>query len=407
MERNWLEERNMQPRWNALASSMINLLVLFAAFFLLWRVFMDPTGYLRMYTPMYGFSYIQWLLIAVLVTVLMANYWPMKQGLGRHPLYKGSVLFAGSLIASVIFVNIFVRGILGNVGVPYFSPDQLTGLGMSSFLAREYASAAALFMGAVMGLAIPLWVLHFNNWPAAEIPRFSGRLTSFLLVLGGAFASFFIIIHPHFGVLFYPWQKYTAAFPWWEKVFGTLSGNFNLGWIMCWTVAIWLTEIVMKGYPFKLIQRPVLRSVAGIFGTLGMGLCMFFGFVLLQEIAWGAPVRGAKLMMAPDWRYLHAGETAVFMLVAALIWSVYFKNWPEKFSAEINILVRFVVVGVVGVAFYNLYYRFNWMVLGTQPGYAHPSQFPLAPLTLLILLLLVHDWYFDKWPGEKAVKVLK
>ena len=161
----------------------------------------------------------------------------------------------------------------------------------------------------------------------------------------------------------------------------------------------------MEGYPYKSIQSPVLRAVAGIAGTFLMGISIFFSFVMLQEIAWGEAVRGAKLMMAPDWRYLHAGESAMFILAAAMLWNTYFHNWPSQFTKEVNILVRFMIVGASGSVFYILFYKYNWMFLGTQKGYAHPSQFPLAPLTLFILLLLIHDWFLDKWPGEKLSKL--
>ena len=402
----WLSLRVTHPRFGMLGSALLNIACLCAVFMVLWRVFMDPTGYLRMYTPMYGFAYIQWLLIAVLLTVLIFQYAPMNNNtLNKHPLYKGSIMLAFNVFAVFVFVNVFFQNFLGNIGISYFSPDKLTQIGMSAFLAREYASAAALTMGAIAGLVIPIWVLHMNNWPAREIPKISGKITSLFLIGGLVFVSFFVIMHPHFGVLFYPWQKYTAAFPWWEKFFGTLSGNFNLGWLMCWTASLWITEITMEGYPYKSIQSPVPRAIAGIVGTFLMGISIFFSFVMLQEIAWGEAVRGAKLMMAPDWRYLHAGESAMFILAAAMLWNTYFHNWPSQFTKEVNILVRFIIVGASGSVFYILFYKYNWMFLGTQKGYAHPSQFPLAPLTLFILLLLIHDWFLDKWPGEKLAKI--
>ena len=204
----WLSLRITQPRFGAIGSALLNIACLCAVFLLLWRVFMDPTGYLRMYTPMYGFAYIQWLLIAVLSTVLIFQYAPMStHTLNKHPLLKGSILLAFNVFAVFVFVNVFFQNILGNIGIAYFSPDKLTQIGMSAFIAREYASAAALTMGSIAGLIIPIWVLHMNNWPAREIPKISGKITSMLLIGGTVFVSFFVIMHPLFGVLFYPWQR--------------------------------------------------------------------------------------------------------------------------------------------------------------------------------------------------------
>ena len=90
----------------------------------------------------------------------------------------------------------------------------------------------------------------------------------------------------------------------------------------------------------------------------------------------------------------------MFMLVAVIAWSTYFKNWPDKFDLEINLTLRTIVVAALSIGFYLIFYNFNHLVLGTQPGYAHPSQFPLAPIVVVICLMLIHDFYFDRWPGE-------
>ena len=119
-------------------------------------------------------------------------------------------------------------------------------------------------------------------------------------------------------------------------------------------------------------------------------------------MAWGAPVRGGKLVGAVDWRFLHSGETALFMLLIALIWGFYFKNWPRKYSMEVNFLVRTVIVGFGTFLFYTFYYKYNAIILGQQSGYSNPLQFPLAATSLIVALLLAHSWFFDMWPGEKV-----
>jgi AAT family amino acid transporter len=214
--------------------------------------------------------------------------------------------------------------------------------------------------------------------------------------------GFSFLYHPHFGVLFYPWQEFTAALPWWENLANTLSGNFNLGLMMCWSSALWFVQVTCEGYPFKLIPRQPWRGIAGIIGTFILGLAFFTGFHFLQEVVWGAPVRGAKLIAAVDWRYLHSGEIALFLLLVYLVWGFYFKNWPRKFSTEVNIFVRTVIVGVGTLLFYLFYYKFNAQILGQQAGYSSPMQFPLAATSLIATLTLAHSWFFDMWPGEKV-----
>jgi AAT family amino acid transporter len=367
---------------------------------------MNPKGVLRMYTPMYGYSYVQWLLIGVLVSVLIFRYWPLSHAAVErlHPLAKGGILLGLCALFAVMVVQLVFQRIIGPIGVPYFSERMLEMLKINPYNAREYSSAAILFVGAMMALVIPIWSLHVYNWPERELYRPSGWLTSFLLVLFFATLGFAIILHPHFGILFYPWQQYTAAFPWWEPIFDTLSGTFNLGWMMSWTAAIWFIQVTYEGYPIRLMEKQPWRALAGIAGTFVMGMIFFFGFILLQEVVWGPPMRGGKLILAVDWRYLHAGETAMFTLFIALIHGIYFRNWPTRFPVEVNLLIRSAIIGVVTVGFYTLYYAHSPTLLGTQPGYAHPQQFPLAALSLLIALMLSHHWHFDRWPGDRALR---
>jgi amino acid transporter, AAT family len=403
---NWLEERTLEPKKGFLVAGLINLALCLAIFFGVWRIFMDPGGYLRMYTPMYGYSYVQWFLVSILVTVLVFRYWPLSRSfmVNKHPLIRSGVLVGINIVFVFFFIRLVFQKILGTMGIPYFSEDILVMLKINPFNAREYSSAAILMMGGMCGLIIPIWTLHLNNWPSREIPNGQGYATSFLLILFFVVTGFILLLHPHFGIIFYPWQLFAAAFPWWEPAFGTLSGLFNLGWMMCWTSALWIVQVTYEGYPFVLIKKQPWRAIAGVLGTLLLGLVFYTTFYLMQELAWGPGVRGSRLMMAAEWRYLHAGEISMFVLLPSLVLGHYFGNWPKKYSIEVNFLARTVIIGVGSVLFYNLYYKFSPAILGTQPGYASPLQFPLAALSLFIALLLIHSWYLDRWPGERIIR---
>ena len=402
----WLDDRKLEARFGLLGSGLLNMAILFGVFFALWYVFMNPKGILRMYTPMFGYSYIQWLLIGVLSTVLIYRYWPISQEFlaEKHPLFKGLLLLALNLIFSVVMVKVVLQTIVGHLGVSYFSETVLESLKINPYNSREYSSMAALMMGAMAAMIIPIWSLHFYNWPERAIKTPSGKHTSFLLVLFFVTIGFVLVLHPHFGIIFYPWQEFTAAFPWWEKTFDTLSGRVNLGWIVSWTAAIWFIQVTYEGYPIALVKKQPWRAVAGVLGTFALAMVFFFGFTLFQEIVWGPPMQGGKYILAVDWRYLHAGETAMFMLLMALIHGIYFGNWPTKFAIEVNILFRTLIIAGTTLVFYILYYKYSPLLLGTQKGYSDPQQFPLVVISLLVSLLLAHHWYFDRWPGEKAIK---
>jgi len=405
-EKFWLDARRLQTRFGVLGSGLINLTVLVCFFAVFWTLVMNPKGYLRMYTPMYGYAYEQWFLIAVLLTALIFRFWPLSHSFmeKQHPLIKGAVLYGINLLFVLFMVNFIFRTVIGNMGVPYFSEDRLLALKINPYNSREYASQAILMVGAMAALVIPIWSLHLYNWPERKIEGGSAKITSFLLVMFFVFAAFFLVLHPHFGIIFYPWQIYTAAFPWWERLTNTLSGTFNLGWMMAWTSAIWFIQVTWEGYPIKFVTRQPYRALTGFFFTLFVGLIFFVGFHFLQDVVWGPPIRGGKLINAVDWRYLHSGETAMFLLVVALVLGIHFNNWPNRYATEVNILIRTVIIGIGTLAFYTFYYKFSNQLLGTQPGYSHPQQYPLAPLSIFIAFLLTHTWYLDKWPGEKVVR---
>ncbi len=401
---NWLGTRKLESRGNWIVSGLCDLALMLAVFMILWYVFMDPRGILRMYTPMYGYAYVQWLLVSVLIVHFVFRLYPFQNSsflVKKPPIVKGLILAATAVVLMLFMVNVVFKGILGTLAIPYFSEQGMLDLGQNAFTAREYAHQAITMYGGIMAMMIPLWVLHMNNWPAGEIHNWKGYLTSFLLVFAIAGFGFLIFFHPHMGVLFYPWQTWAAVVPWWENFSKTLSSNFCLGLIMCWTATMWITNVTFEGYPYKKIKKQPWRALAGIFGTLLVAVIFFNIFLLLQSLVWGEPVRGSQLLTAVDWRYLHSGECAMFMLLIALIWGFYFKNWPHKFEPEVNMALRFVIVCVLTFAFYVFYYKFNPVLLGQQAGYSNPLQYPLAATSLIVVLLLMHNWFFDLAPGYR------
>jgi len=134
-EKLWLDERTLQPRFGLFGSGLINLLVLVAFFAVYWTVFMNPKGVLRMYTPMWGYSYEQWFLVAVLLTALVLRYWPVNYSFleKRHPLFKGTVLYAVNLVFVFFMINAFFQQVLGSMGVPYFNEDRLLWLRINPY----------------------------------------------------------------------------------------------------------------------------------------------------------------------------------------------------------------------------------------------------------------------------------
>lgn len=399
----WLETRQFQSRIKQPLQGIVNFLLVTAAFLICWRFFMDPRGTMRWYTPQYGYMYIRWILIVAIWQAYIFNFWPLRYSFMEktHPLIKGAVLIGINFAVVGFMIWVFYYNFLGRLAIPYMSWPVLTSLGMTEFFAREYSSLALLMMAAIASWLSPIWPVCFENYPWDKMERPSRGLTVWAWTFFLATYIFLILMHPHYNVLFYPWQKFAAAFPWWQNFAHTLSGNFNVGWIMCGTISVWILEVTFERYPFCLIKKQPLRGIAGFFGVLIFALVMFVTFNFLQDLAWGPAVEGAKRLYAPDWRYLHSGELACMLLIPVLVLGFYFDNWPRKFAPSVNIAVRCLIILVSAAVLHYLYYKFSPPLLGTQPGYSHPQQFPMAPVILWVTIMLYHNWFMDLYPGKK------
>ena len=406
LDRIWLEDRNLSNSFAQPLRGLLGFFLSFGFFMALWYVTMDPRGILKWYTPMYGYMYIRWLLIVAIWQAYIFNFWPFKQKWMEetHPLVKGPIMIGinWAITGAIIWIGFF--WLIGKYSIPYFSWPELHKVGMTDFFAREYAGLAVLMVAAIASWLAPIWPMAFENYPWHNLTQPAKGFTVLSLTSLLTIVVYFVFMHPHYMVLFYPWQKFVAAMPWWYESAKTLSGNYNVGWIMCGTIAVWLIETIWERYPFRLVKSQPWRGLAGFAWVLFVALIMFNTFNLMQDLAWGPAYEGGKRLYAPDWRYLHSGELAVMMLLPALVLYFYFDNWPKKFSTEVNLAIRTIIVVVGTFAFNFFYYQISPPLLGTQPGYSHPQQFPMAPVILWIVIMLYHNWFMDGWPGKRIKK---
>lgn len=337
--------------------------------------------------------------------VYLFNFWPFKRAWleTAHPLLKGAVLTAVSVLILMVLIKGFFEGLLGNYGLAYFNPEQLEKLpGITSFFAIEYASLAILMFAAIASWLSPAWVVAFENSPWEKMPQPARGLTILLVTFFLSTIVYFVTMHSHMGILYDPWQYFTSiAPPYWEEFADTVSGNFHISWIMCCTVVVWLVETIWGRYPFNLIQNAWARRFATFFGIIAIAVAMHFFLYFAQELVWGEAVRGTRRDFAPDWRWLHVGEMAIFFLVPALFLNFYCGNWPNKFSMPVNAAVRTLISLVGAIALYVVYYKVSHIFLGTQKGFSHPQQFPMIPMIWLVNIMLVHHWFMDNWPAWK------
>ena len=407
VEMTYLEKRKLIKRWKGPIPALVNTVVILAFFYLTWWIFQDPRGIMRMYTPYVGYMICRWMLIMFIWIAYIFDYWPFKKSWLRnsHPLLKGVVLTGVSVGIMMLLIKGFFECILGKFGIAYFSPASLTSMGIVEFYAIEYASEAIMMFAAISSWLSPSWVVAAENAPWDKLNQPVRGFSVLILTFFLSFIVYFLTMHSHLAILFYPWQKFTAICPpYWEQFANTVSGNFHIAWIMCGTVVVWLYESTFERYPFNLIKRDWLRRLVSFFGILAMAFALAFFLYFAQELVWGEAIRGSRRQAAPDWRWLHVGEMAIFWLVPCLYISFYCGSWPKKWSRPVNVLVRVAVTIAAATALYYVYYKTAHLCLGTQKGFSHPQQFPMIPMIWLINIFLINNWFMDNWPGWKLAE---
>ena len=404
----YLEERQISPRWSAPLTHAVNIVALLTVFYITWWIFQDPRGIYRLYTPYVGYMYTRWLLIILIWMVYIFQFWPMRRSQldSWHPLLKAAIAVPVAVLIMMAVINGFFHDLLGNFGIAYFNAERTKDLPrMTQFFAEEYASLAILMFAALASWLAPAWVVGMERAPWQNEKQPVQGITILVVTFFIATVLYFVTMHPHMGILYYPWQYFTAmAPPYWEEFAGTVSGNFHISWIMCATVVVWLVETIWERYPFRLIKNAWLRRLATFFGIIAIAWAFHLFLFFAQELFLGETIRGTRNDNAPDWRWLHVGEMMIFMLLPALYLNFYCGNWPTKFSIPVNLLIRSTIMIVGGILLMILYYNISHLALGTQRGISQPEQFPMIPTIWLINIMLVHHWYMDNWPAWRKVQ---
>jgi len=160
-----------------------------------------------MYTPYVGYMYTRWWLIVLIWMVYIFSYWPFKRAwLERtNPVVKGAVLTLVSVVLLYILIKGFFEGILGNFGLTYFNPERMTKLpGVTQFFAIEYASLAILMFAAIASWLSPAWVVACEEAPWQDLKQPAKGFSILMVTFFLSTLLFFVTMHPHMGILYYP-----------------------------------------------------------------------------------------------------------------------------------------------------------------------------------------------------------
>lgn len=387
---------------------LINLAVVFCVVWVLWYIFMHADGVMKLYTPMYGFSLVTMLVTSVIFITKVLG-WPAD---ADQPLPTGQAVSRGiwgtvlSLALMLFLYYVVFWSFIGKYGIAYFSPDALVaagGTGAEPWNAREWTSTAILYWCTAFLWWALVWELGFSRWPwQQDGPAVIGfsRMVVVLLLSG---VTYFLLFHPNVCHFFPEVQKMAGAAAWWESWADTSSAFFGLGVVLCTLSWVVLSDLCWEGRPWNLMGKGgyggLLQGLVTFFVTLALGIILVLVLWQIFNAIWMEPFVGGQYTDGPDWRFLHMGEVAGFVILFAFIWRYYFNNWPSNMSIWPRAVIRSIIAWAGGLLIYWFYYSpLTKPVLGKVEGWAQPDDKPLVWTLLFLAVVLIQGTFFHNWP---------
>jgi hypothetical protein len=385
---------------------LINLVVVFGIVWLLWYVFMNPDGVMKLYTPMYGFALVVVMLSSIILMTNVAEYYPFSPPGAEGRVGKGIVLTVVAILLMFFIHYVVFWNFLGKFGIAYFSPESIVaagGTGAEPFVARENASTAIIYYFTAFLWVALFWNLGFGHWPWQKADRGTLAFSRFFAVFFFVNIIYIILFHPHVCYLFYPAQDKAGVAPWWESFTQTGSAFFGLGLALCSLFWIVTSDLLWEGHPWKSIgyndRGSLGRGIATFLGTLAMGAVMLWILLKIFVLVWNEPFIGGQYTDGPDFRLIHAGEIAGFFILAAFILKTYFNNFPNLSGLWSRALVRTLIALAGGMLLYWFYYSpLATFFLAKVPGVAQPGDTPLVFTILFLCVVLIQRDFFFNWP---------
>ena len=99
--------------------------------------------------------------------------------------------------------------------------------------------------------------------------------------------------------------------------------------------------------------------------------------------------------------YMMSITYAIFLICAVILVSLFFDNWPKKYSQRKNFIIRFLEVLVIGTVTFLGYYVLSPYLFGDTTDYWQMNPTPFILWFLWIEILFAYIW--RKWPIYRAI----
>jgi hypothetical protein len=354
----------MVPRWKQPIAGIISLIFIFIISIVIWWIPM-LTGLSYVLTAfnwslLGGFG-----LMAVLFAIWFENW----------PVYKQDKVWKAGLLGTII--NIVATLIM------YFL---FSFMALTFYAANTFAGFSILgaFSGTLFSFGV-LWVAGTMYWPWFDKKQPGRGIRVFIVG--------WIVTLIFWFILFFP--------TWDGSTFYIATYGLSLGWTQ-WTIFFSLLTLMAFEYnPWnKAGKQPIIGIVAFIVCSILGFAFLFVGGVLGLTFAMIGSAFGWTGDILTATGYMNVA-LADWLIVAIVAVSLFMDNWPKGYSQRKNFLIRFIIILILGFAFFWLFYLFV-PILGYTGNIleANPTSF----IILMIYLQLLFAYVWRRWPISTALE---
>ncbi|MFX0174666.1 MAG: hypothetical protein ACFE85_00385 [Candidatus Hodarchaeota archaeon] len=378
--------RNKQP-----LSGIFSLIVVLIISIITWYIFFDP----RLHDPhmVHYASLIGGFGLIGIVWAIWFENWPYYEKF-KKPWKIG-------LIGTII--NIIIALIFTFILLPLFNLIYPPSIQIEDSFLSWYVGAS--IFGSLSGSGFSfsvLWVAGTMYWPFFKHKQ--PKRGIYIWIIGT------IIMIIVWLILFLPSGNPTAIT---EGDIVKRQYAYSLGWTQWLIFFSLLTQLVYEYYPWnKLgIKQPYMGIICFLVcAILGLIVSLIFPFIIpftfdpIFLAAGGDPIN--DVIRFKGW-YVMSISYAIFLILAIVVVSLFFDNWPRRFTQRKNLIFRFLLVIILGTAGFLGYYFVAPFVFGDPIG-GEPNEFwninptPFVLWFLWIELLYAYVW--KKWPIYKTYR---
>ncbi len=382
----------VMARFKQPLAGLLALLIVFIISLVSWWIFFDPRWWWHSHELVPWASVIGGFGLIGVVWAIWFENWPYYNWF-RTPWKVGLV---GTAINAVIIL-IFTLGLL-----PLFQSFYCAGATDEYIAWYASASIFGALSGSLFSFAV-LWVAGTMYWPFFKFKQPKRGIIVWIIGIGITLLVWFFLFFPNGNCLAPITQLAVKGI-----YFPLPNYPFSLGWTQYIIFFSLLTLMVFEYWPWNKLGRkqPFMGMIAAaVCVTLGFLIALFQGYIgkyIFDPIfVWLGGIPPMDPFERITGQYYMVISYAIFLICAVVVVSLFFDNWPKKYTQWKNLLIRFFIVICLGTAGFFGFYLLAPFVFGEPSNFWNINATPFILLFLWIEILFAYVW--RKWPIYRAV----